>query len=258
MLRSLRGPGSWSDQDGAPTFDEALRILRSNLSVAIADIARPSVVVTSASGDEGKTTVCCHLATALAAAGSRVIVVDLDLRQPEAHRVLGGHNEFGAAEVLLGHRTLKDSLQYLEPGVSFGAEPAGLYFLAAGGAVDNPADVLAGGRTSRLLESLSAQADIVLLDTPPVLSVADTLVVGRIASGAILVTEGGRTALDAVQKAKALLVRNQTRLFGVVINKFTGDDASYSSSTSVPLSGPGSPVAFQSSSAPHNGNGGWH
>lgn len=236
MLRALRVPALRSEQNGTPTFGEAFRILRANINVALADISKPSVIVTSANDDEGKTTVCCNLATALAAAGSRVVVVDLDLRHPEAHFVLGGHNDFGAAEVLLGQRTLKDSLQYLEPGASFAAEPAGLYFLAAGGAVDSPADVLSGGRTSRLLESLAAQADIVLLDTPPVLSVADTLVVGRIASGALLVTEGGRTGLDAVEKAKALLVRNHTRLFGVAINKFSGNDAAYGAPTAAPPS----------------------
>lgn len=229
MFKALRAPSLRSEQNGAPTFSEAFRILRANLNVALADIPKPSLIVTSANDDEGKTTVCCHLATAMAAAGSRVIVVDLDLRHPEAHFVLGGHNDFGAAEVLLGQRTLQDSLQYLETPGSFGTDPASLYFLSAGGVVESPADVLSGARTSRLLESLAAQADIVLLDTPPVLSVADTLVIGRITSGAILVTEGGRTGLDAVEKAKALLVRNHTRLFGVAINKFSGNDAAYGS-----------------------------
>lgn len=222
MFSGLRGLGSGlrSAPADIPGFDEAFRVLRANLTVALADIPKPSVVVTSANSGEGKTTACCQLGLAFAAAGQRVVIVDLNLRHAGAHRVLGGHNEFGAAEVLLGHHSLQESLQYLEPVISPDAESAGLYFLAAGGWVDNPADVLAGGRTARLLETLSGQADIVLLDTPAVLPVADTLVIGRIASGAVLVTEVGRTAMDAVEKAKDLLVRNQTRLLGVVINKF--------------------------------------
>ena len=214
------GLGLRSAPTDVPGFDEAFRVLRANLTVALADIAKPSVVVTSANSGEGKTTACCELGWAFAAAGQRVVIADLDFRHAGAHRVLGGHNEFGASEVLLGHRSLQESLQYLEPVVSPDAEAAGLYFLAAGGWVDNPADVLAGGRTARLLETLSGQADIVLLDTPAILPVADTLVIGRIASGALLVTEVGSTAMDAVEKAKDLLVRNQTRLLGVVINKF--------------------------------------
>lgn len=223
MFRGLRelGSGLLSAPADVPSFEEAFRVLRSNLTVALADMAKPTVVVTSANSGEGKTTACCQLGLAFAAAGQRVIVVDLDLRHAGAHRVLGGHNEFGASEVLLGHRSLQEALQYVEPIVSPDAEAAGLYFLAAGGWVDNPADVLAGGRTARLLESLSDQADIVLIDTPAVLPVADTLVVGRIASGALLVTEVGRTAMEAVEKAKDLLVRNHTRLLGVMINKYS-------------------------------------
>lgn len=241
MFSGWRGFASRSapESSDTPHFDESFRILRANLSVALADLTRPSVVITSAEAGEGKTTACCHLASAFAAAGQRVILVDLDLRHPDAHRLLGTHNEFGASDVLLGQRSLQESLQYLEPGIAFGTESAGLYFLAAGGAVVNPADVLAGGRTARLLESLAAQADIVLLDTPPVLPVADTLVIGRIASGAVLVTEGGRTGLESVEKAKGLLVRNHTRLFGVMINKFSGRDEVYQQVGSV---SPGAPA----------------
>jgi len=156
MFRGLRelGSGLLSAPADVPGFEDAFRVLRSNLTVALADMARPSVAVTSANAGEGKTTACCQLGLAFAAAGQRVIVVDLDLRHPGAYRVLGGHNEFGASEVLLGHMSLQESLQYLEPVMSPDAEAAGLYFLAAGGWVDNPADVLAGGRTARLLESL--------------------------------------------------------------------------------------------------------
>jgi Mrp family chromosome partitioning ATPase len=77
------------------------------------------------------------------------------------------------------------------------------------------------------LSALSAQADLVLIDTPPVLPVADTLVIGRIASGALLVTAARSSSSIAVSKAKDLLIRNQTRLFGVVLNKFQSKDATF-------------------------------
>lgn len=254
MFRGLRslGAGLLSPPTGVPGFEEAFRVLRANLTVALADMTSPSVVVTSANSGEGKTTACCQLALAFAAAGQRVVVVDLDLRNAGAHRVLGGHNEFGSAEVLLGHRSLQDSLQYLQPVLSPDAEAAGLYFLAAGGWVDNPADVLAGGRTARLLDSVSAQADIVLIDTPAVLPVADTLTFGRIASGALLVTEVGRTATEAVEKAKDLLVRNHTRLLGVMINKFTQRSAGHNSIGSAVAGGFHQPVNHSVAMPPGN------
>ena len=218
------GTDSWDERT---SFEEAFRIMRSNLSVALADIDRPTVIVTSANANEGKTLTCAHLAMSFAAAGQRVVLVDLDLRHPNSHRLVGAHNEYGASEVLLGRRTLDEAMQYLELPAPPGRSRPGLYFLATGTQVTNPAELLGSGRTARLLEGLSAQADVVLLDTPPVLPVADTLVIGRIASGAILVTEARVTAVPAVQKAKDLLIRNQTRLLGVILNKFQQRDARY-------------------------------
>lgn len=213
--------------DERVSFDESFRVLRSNLRVALADIGRPTVVVTSANPTEGKTLVAANLAVAFAASGLRVVLVDLDLRHPNAHRLIGAHNEYGASEVLLGWRTLKESMQFVEvPGPS--GHPIGLYFLSTGTQVSNPAELLGVSRSTKLLDQLGSQADLVLLDSPPVLPVADTLVIGRISSGAILVAESRKTALPALQKAKDLLIRNQTRLLGVVLNKFRNSDADYS------------------------------
>jgi capsular exopolysaccharide synthesis family protein len=199
---------------------EAFRVLRSNLLVTIADLANPTVVVTSAFAREGKTATTANLAQAIATAGPRVVLVDADLRNPALHRLLGAHNEHGLADVLLDREPLEDCLQYVElPSGDFG-QPAAMYFLATGAPVSNPTELLATPRTGQLFDSLAAQADIVLLDTPPVLPVADTLVVGRLAAGALLVVEARRTPVTAVQRAKDALTRNQTRLLGVVLNKF--------------------------------------
>ena len=209
-------------------FEESIRILRSNLDVALADIRQPSVVVTSANPNEGKTAISSNLAISLAAARQRVVLVDMDLRHPNIHKRLGAHNKFGVAEVLLGQLPLDEALQYIElPPQIAGREQPGLYFLGTGAQMPNPTELLDSSRTARLLERLAEQADLVLLDTPPVLPVADTLVLGRMASGAIIVTEARRTAITAVQKAKELLIRNQTRLLGIVINKFHPRYADY-------------------------------
>jgi capsular exopolysaccharide synthesis family protein len=225
VLSPARGPGSGGRWTEGAQFDEAIRILRSNLSVALADIERPTIVVTSANANEGKTLTSTNLAASFAAAGQRTILVDLDLRHPNAHYRLDAHNEYGVLEVLLGRMSLEDAIQYVEVGPAGRTPRPGLYFLGTGARVENPSEVLGGRRTARLLESLAKQADVVLLDTPPVLPVADTLVVGRMASGAILVAEARRTAVPAIQKAKDLLIRNQTRLLGIVLNKFQHRDA---------------------------------
>jgi capsular exopolysaccharide synthesis family protein len=225
----LRSGRSTPKREHRATATEAFRVLRANLLVAIAELDNPIVVVTSAYAREGKTSTCVNLAQSLAAAGPRVVLVDLDLRHPDSHRLLDAHNESGVSDVLLDRAKLEDCLQYVALAGEEGGRTVGLYFLATGPQVANPTELLATPRTGRLLESLAAQADIVLLDTPPVLPVADTLVIGRLAAGAVLVVEARRTPAPAAQRAKDALTRNQTRLLGVVLNKFQPKFAGYGS-----------------------------
>jgi polysaccharide biosynthesis transport protein len=226
-LRGRRARDGGSTRAQRVTAREAFRVLRSNLLVAITDLANPVVIVTSAYAREGKTATTANLAQAIAAAGPRVVLVDADLRNPEVHRLLGAHNEHGLSDVLLDRKPVEECLQYVELPASDSGQPAGMYFLATGAQVSNPTELLATPRTGRLLDSLATQADIVLLDTPPVLPVADTLVVGRLAAGAVLVVEARRTPAPAARRAKDALTRNQTRLLGVVLNKFQPKYAEY-------------------------------
>lgn len=204
---------------------EAYRILRSNLSVALSDLERPTVIVTSAHAGEGKTSTTVNLATSLALSGRRVVLVDLDLRHADVHRWLGCHNEFGVSDAILDRRSVQDCLQYVRVGAGPNQAERGLYLLATGPPVASPTELLGTQRTSQLLGALAQQADVVLIDTPPVLLVADTLVIGRMVAGAILVVEARRTPTGVANQAKDSLTRNQTRLLGVVLNKFRAKDA---------------------------------
>lgn len=209
----------------AGSFEESFRILRSNLVVSLSELERPVVMVTSTGPHEGKTVVATKLAQACASARQRVVLVDLDFRHPSVHAVLHTHNDFGASDVLLGRRSLQESLQRIDLEDPNGWQPRSFYLLSAGSAVANPTEVLGSGRTARLLDALARQAEIVLVDTPPALPVADTLVVGRATSGAILVVETRITPFPSIEQAKNLLIRNQVRLLGVVMNKFESRDA---------------------------------
>ncbi|MBV9039967.1 MAG: CpsD/CapB family tyrosine-protein kinase [Acidimicrobiia bacterium] len=209
-------------------IDESFRILRSNVEVALVNLEPPIAIVTSAYPGEGKTWTVVGLARALASAGRRVVLVDLDLRKPGVHNTLVIPNEVGVSDVLLGRRSLNDCLQYVE--FDGAAGPGrGLYVLTTGKGVSEPAELLGTNRTVRLLEGLAEQADLVLIDTPPVLPVADTLIIGRMVAGAVLVVEARKTSIPAVQRATEQLTRNQTRILGVVVNKSTerGDGYGY-------------------------------
>jgi non-specific protein-tyrosine kinase len=211
-----------------PSFqEEAYRVLRSNLIVSLGDLERPTVIVTSAYAGEGKTATAVNLSCSLAMTGQRVVLVDFDLRHPDLHRWVGLDNSVGVSDVLLGNKTLDECLGYVEVGA--GDWTRGMYVLRAGPPVDNPTELLGSRRTVGLLESLASQADVVIIDTPPVLLVADTLVIGRMTAGALMVVESRRTAIGAVQHTKDALIRNQTRILGVVLNKFRSRDAGESS-----------------------------
>jgi capsular exopolysaccharide synthesis family protein len=199
--------------------DEAFRVIRSNLVVSLTELEKPTVVVTSANAGEGKTATAVQLARSFARADYRVVLVDLDFRHPDAHNGFDAANEVGASDVLLRRVPLSEALQFVELPPRRG-QTTGLYLLSTGAPVSDPTELLGSRRTSAMLEELASQADIVIIDTPPVLPVADTLVIGRMVAGAVLVIESRMSTTKAVQLAKDSLIRSQARLLGVVINKF--------------------------------------
>lgn len=219
MLDGRYRLGSGGRRASSASFNEAFRVLRSNLDVALLDLDRNSILVTSPNEGEGKTTVATRLATSIVGGGRRVILLDLDLRQPNAHNALNLHNELGATNVLLGEHPLEDCLQFVERAPTVRARTKGFYFLGTGPKVGNPSEVLSLARASQLVGALTDQADIVVIDGPPVLPVADALTIGRYVGGVVLVAEAGRTTYPAIERSIQLLTRNQARLIGIVLNR---------------------------------------
>jgi capsular exopolysaccharide synthesis family protein len=215
--------------------DEAFRILRSNLEVSISGMPQATIMVTSPDAGEGKTLTVVNLAATIASMGRRVVVADLDLRNPDLHRHFDVDNTDGATDVLLGRCKLEDALRFVDARIQLRRAPRGFYLLPVGSAVDNPAELLSTGRTSRLLDALAEVADVVLIDAPPVLPVADSLSLCRVTGGVLLVAAAGQTTYPQLERALELLTRNQARVLGVVLNKarervsvgygYTSDDA---------------------------------
>ncbi|MGH9075945.1 MAG: CpsD/CapB family tyrosine-protein kinase [Acidimicrobiales bacterium] len=237
MARGLLGRqrlfGHRSDQSPWGTmdsFNESFRVLGSNVMATVPSLARPTVMVTSSKAEEGKTVTCAKLAASVAATGRRVIVVDFDLRHPGIHLALGTHNRLGAADVLLGRRRLGECMQYLRLPTPRGFGERGLFLLTAGPTPPQPNEVLALPRTDAVLGRLASQADLVLVDSPPVLAVADALTIGRQAGAALLVVDARRTTAGAVERTRDLLRRNQTRIIGMSLNQVRAGDASVSAS----------------------------
>jgi capsular exopolysaccharide synthesis family protein len=176
------------------------------------DVQEPAriIAVTSALQGEGKTTLSCNLAITLAEAGWRVLLVDADLRRPRVAEYLGFEAVLGLTDVLLGDVQVGDVVQ------RWGDRS--LLVLPSGSAPPNPSELLGSKAMADLLLVLRESADIVIIDTAPLLAVTDGVVVAVQADGALLVTQQGRTSRSQVAAAARSLHSVSVRLLGCVLN----------------------------------------
>ncbi|GGM39861.1 chromosome partitioning protein [Micromonospora sonchi] len=195
---------------GASVRAEAIRKLRTNLRFVDAHEPARVIAVTSALQGEGKTTLSCNLAIALAEAGWRVLLVDADLRRSKIGDYLGIDSAVGLTDVLLGDVHVGDVVQ------RWGDKS--LLVLPSGAAPPNPSELLGSKAMADLLLALRESADIVLIDTAPLLAVTDGVVVAVQADGALLISQQGRTARTQVAAAARALDAVSVRLLGCVLN----------------------------------------
>ncbi|WNB85213.1 polysaccharide biosynthesis tyrosine autokinase [Cellulomonas sp. ATA003] len=208
---------------------ESFRRLRTNLQfLDIAD--RPqTIVVTSSLPGEGKSTTTVNLAISLADAGSRVILVDADLRRPSVAEYMGLEGEVGLTTVLIGRATVEDVVQPWGNG--------NLHILASGQIPPNPSELLGSRSMAKLLDELAAEYDVVLIDTPPLLPVTDAAILSKLTGGALVVV--GSEKLHRAQLAEAMgsLETVGARVLGVVLNRLArtqGDTYAYYDYSSTP------------------------
>ena len=203
----------------ASMVSEAYRSIRTNVLFSSPGSPPKTILVTSSQAGEGKTVTTVNLAVSLALSGSRVLIVDADLRKPSCHRQMRVVREPGLSNVLTGQCDLPTALvlsPFFMNGHAHGA--SAVYVLPAGASPPNPAELLGSQPMSRLLESLKEQFDFILIDSPPVLPVTDSVVMATQADGVLLVVKGGEWGRDVVQKAVAHLDAVRSRMLGVVLN----------------------------------------
>jgi polysaccharide biosynthesis transport protein len=217
---------------------EAYRILRTSVQFLGIDRDVRLIQVTSASAQEGKTTTLSNLAVAFASSGLRTVAVCCDLRRPRLHEFFGLDNAVGFTSVLLGNVALSKALQPVP-------NQERLLVLASGPLPPNPAELLSSGRTADLLRNLASQADIVLIDSPPVLPVTDSLVLSQRVDATVLVSSAHSTTRKAVHRAAEMLHQVNAPLVGAVLNGvseesgYGGYSARYYTTESVSQNGSG-------------------
>ncbi|MBN2466011.1 polysaccharide biosynthesis tyrosine autokinase [candidate division WOR-3 bacterium] len=189
---------------------EAFRMMRTGLAFANAERNLRTIAVTSPGPSEGKSTVAVNLASVLAQAGSRVLLVDADMRNPVLHTIFRHDRKPGLSDLVVNGVAPDQAV--------FATTLGGLYCLPCGTIPPSPADLLTLNTTRSLLERMAKEYDYVVVDTPPVLVAADTPILGSLVDTNIVVVRAGRTALDALEAAYTAMLNGGAHLSGIVVN----------------------------------------
>ena len=199
--------------DPRSPLSEAIRSTKMSIQLAgTADQAK-SFLLTSIKPSEGKTTMAANLALAFAGTGEKVILIDADMRKPKLHKYFqdqGDSSSPGLSRFLSGVSS---------KGLVFKNGICNLCFIPAGPAPPNPVELLASDRFSMLIEALARRFDRVIVDGPPYLGFADSLVISRHVGGVVLVSSMGETTRDAIRHFKKSILNSQGKILGCVINK---------------------------------------
>lgn len=200
----------------ASPFSEAFRSLYTNIRLLGSDTPVNSVVVSSSTPAEGKSTVSLNLAKAAAALGQRVLLVDADLRRPQVHERLNLSNEVGLSNVVATGMDLEEAIQSVP-------QVENLYVLSAGDLPPDPARILSSKRMQEVMQQLRTNSpfDLVIYDTPPLLGFADARILAGATSGVILVAKIAKTDRAALKQTIDQLNMSKVPILGVVANNVT-------------------------------------
>lgn len=200
---------------------EAYNSVRTSIELSSSQGLFPTLLVSSASKGEGKSTTAYAIARQFATINKRVLLVDVDMRRPSLHRFFGQKlGDKGFSSALAGLHGVDDVIQ--QSGIE------NLSFMVAGPLPPDPASLLASGKAHELVHSLTERFDLVLLDGPPVLALADALQLSALADATVFVVEAGETQLGQTRNAISRLTRANGKLIGAVVTKYSAEDDRYS------------------------------
>jgi capsular exopolysaccharide synthesis family protein len=194
---------------------EAMRLLRTNLEFASATDEIHSLTVTSPGPGEGKSTIAANIGVVLAQAGKTAVVIDADLRKPTQHRIFGVPNEQGLTTLLTHPEDAWES-------AAIKVALPGLHLIPSGPIPPNPADLVSSARFAQLIERIKSEVDLVIIDSPPILSASDSLSIATRTDGVILVCRSHKTRTDALRHAAHSVHQGGIRLIGLVVNRQKG------------------------------------
>jgi capsular exopolysaccharide synthesis family protein len=192
-------------------FSELYRTVRTSILLSTPKMPPKVIAISSALPNEGKTVSCINLAISFTQLGKKVLVLDGDLRKPRMHKILNLKNTPGLSTYLVGRAKLPD--------IIYKTHIPNLYVIPSGPISPNPAELIDSEVMANILVKFNQEVDFIFIDTPPLIGLVDPILVGKHSDGMILVTWGGKTNRDVVEKAKEELAQFNIRLLGVILNK---------------------------------------
>jgi capsular exopolysaccharide synthesis family protein len=217
--RVLKGGSPLLTRGVPAAYGEAFRALRTNIIASAGARDRRSLLVTSAAPGDGKSVVAVNLAVAIGRSGSRVLLIDADLRRPVLHELLECQQRPGLSDVLTGARKPSEAIAK--------TRCSGVWLLPSGTGLSNPSEQLGSRRFKEFLEKLSESFDWIIVDSPPIMAVTDPAVIAQMTSGVLFVVNARRTQQRVAQAALDRLETAGGSFAGVVLNSVTLDRDEY-------------------------------
>jgi capsular exopolysaccharide synthesis family protein len=198
---------------------ECCRAIRTNLLFMSPDKPLKTILVTSSSPQDGKTTAAVDLSITMADSGNRVLLLDADMRRPRVHTALGVQGGKGLSSLILGEVTLEDAVQP--------TAVRNLFALPCGPIPPNPSELLHTAAFAAVIRSAAQQFDRIIIDSPPIAAVSDALIVSTQVDGTVVVVKAGATTRDAARRTLRSLADVNARVLGVVLNDVDAKDSRY-------------------------------
>lgn len=199
--------------DPRSTLAEAYRQLRTSVLLSTAGRAPKTLLVTSSVPSEGKTTTAANTAISLAQTGARVLIVDVDMRRPRLHSIFELENRRGLSTILSSNSSEAEMLSMIHR-----HEASGLEVLTSGPIPPNPAELIGSDQMRRLIATLESNFTHIIIDSPPIASFTDGVLVASMVDGVLLIVHGSKTSRNLVRRSRQLLQDVGAKIFGVVLN----------------------------------------
>lgn len=199
---------------------EQFNTIRTNIEFSNADKAIKSIVITSATASEGKSTVAANISVAFARQGKKVLLVDSDLRRPTINATFSIRDPKGLTNFLTEHNMSINDIFYQ-------TTIENLYVMPSGPIPPNPSELIGSKRMEKLIVALQEAFDVVIYDVPPILSVTDAQILSTKVDGTILVVRENKAEKESIRQAVGLINHVRAKIIGTVLNDVKGSEATY-------------------------------